>query len=275
MPVKTKKPKPLVSAKGVYLSFGKKAVLINTNVKVRPNEIVTLIGPNGAGKSTLIKVLLGLVKPDRGVIKRQPGLSIGYVPQKLTLDETLPLPVHRLMTLTQKAKHPDIIQALKETNVDGLIDAPVHTLSGGELQRVMIARALLRKPDLMVLDEPTQGVDISGEAALYALIGTIRDRYGCGVLMISHDLHVVMGTTDRVIGLDRKVCCKGKPAKVLNHPEYTRLFGPQAAQHLAIYTHQHSTHHHHHHDGDICQHHDDGACRNPNHLSEALPDDHG
>ena len=175
----------------------------------------------------------------RGTVTRQPGLRIGYLPQRLPVDPVLPLTVARLMTLTVRRSRDAVRSALTETGVAHLIDAPVQALSGGEFQRVLLARALVRDPALLVLDEPVQGVDFAGEAALYELIGEIRRKRGCGILMVSHDLHVVMAATDRIICLNRHVCCDGTAETVGRHPEYIRLFGARAAQALAVYTHHH------------------------------------
>ncbi|MGZ8348380.1 MAG: ATP-binding cassette domain-containing protein [Allosphingosinicella sp.] len=209
------------------------------SLTVGAGEIVTVIGPNGAGKTSLLRILLGLVPPTSGSVERRDGLSLGYVPQRLVIDPILPLSVKRLMTLTARRPAAAVREALGETGVAALVDAPVQTLSGGEFQRVLLARALLRQPDLLVLDEPVQGVDFAGEAALYQLIGAIRDRHGCGVLMVSHDLHTVMAATDRVICLNRHVCCAGKPAAVGRDPEFVRLFGRRASAALGVYAHRH------------------------------------
>jgi zinc transport system ATP-binding protein len=235
--------RPLVAGLGLHLSFSGRPVLKGVDIEVASGEIVTVIGPNGAGKTTLLRVLIGLIRPDAGSVERRPGLRIGYLPQRMPIDPVLPLEVGRLMTLTRRAPPADVDNALAETGVEHLCKAPVSALSGGELQRVLLARALLARPDLLVLDEPLQGVDYAGEAALYQLIGGLRARRGCGVLMISHDLHVVMAATDRVLCLNRHVCCAGTPDAVSRHPEYVRLFGRQAAGALAVYAHRHDHQH--------------------------------
>ncbi|MBV2144360.1 metal ABC transporter ATP-binding protein [Falsochrobactrum sp. TDYN1] len=244
----------------------------NVDLAMHRSEIVTLIGPNGAGKSTTAKMALRVLKPDEGAIHHRAGLRIGYVPQKINIDRTLPLSVERLMALTGRLSRTDIMQALEAVGIAHLLKAEVTNLSGGEFQRALLARALARKPDIMVLDEPVQGVDFSGEAALYELIARLRDETGCGVLLISHDLHLVMAATDRVICLNGHVCCSGSPRDVTVSPEYMRLFGSRAVGPLAIYEHHHDhTHlpdgrvmhadgtvtdhchaddgHHHHHEG--------------------------
>ena len=206
---------------------------------VDAGEIVTLIGPNGSGKSTTAKMALGILTPDEGRVTRKHDVTISYVPQKLEVDWTLPLSVRRFMRLTGKTDAHEIDKAMKATGIDHLADEEVRTLSGGEFQRVLLARAIARKPDLLVLDEPVQGVDFTGEIALYDLIKEIRDDVHCGILLISHDLHVVMAATDRVICLNGHVCCSGSPTVVASSPEYKELFGDRATPTLAVYEHHH------------------------------------
>lgn len=206
---------------------------------VNSGEIVTLIGPNGSGKSTTAKMALGILPPDEGTAVRRPNLKVGYVPQKVSIDWTLPLTTSRFMHLTGKIDAASVETAMAATSTTHLAGAEVRNLSGGEFQRVMLARALARKPDLLVLDEPVQSVDFSGEIALYQLIQHIRDDVGCGILLISHDLHVVMAATDRVVCLNGHVCCQGTPTDVASSPEYQQLFGARAASTLAVYEHDH------------------------------------
>nr|BAM75593.1 hypothetical zinc ABC transporter, ATP binding protein [uncultured microorganism] len=222
----------------------------HVSLSVRRGEIVTLIGPNGGGKTTTIRAALGILPLTEGDVRRAPGLRVGYVPQKLALDPALPMTVARFMRLTCPATEAEVTRALEETGVCARMNAQVAGLSGGELQRVLIARAILRKPDLLVLDEPVQGVDFAGEAALYELIGSIRERLGCGVLLVSHDLHFVMAGTDRVVCINGHVCCSGHPHAVTKTPEYAELFGPAALERLAAYTHHHD--HVHAPDGHVC-----------------------
>lgn len=184
------------------------------SLELKPGKILTLLGPNGAGKSTLVRVVLGLVTPDEGVIKRNGKLRIGYVPQKLYLDTTLPLTVNRFLRLRPGTHKEDILPALKRVQAGHLINAPMQKLSGGETQRVLLARALLNRPQLLVLDEPTQGVDVNGQVALYDLIDQLRRELDCGVLMVSHDLHLVMAKTDEVLCLNHHICCSGTPEVV-------------------------------------------------------------
>lgn len=232
-------PSPLVSLQNAGVFRDNRWLVRGVDFSVSPREIVSLIGPNGSGKSTSAKMALGIIKPDEGTASRIAGLKVGYVPQKVTVDWTLPLSVERFMTLTSKLSHAEIETALASTGIAHLAKSEVRHLSGGEFQRAMLARAIARKPDLLVLDEPVQGVDFSGEIALYELISDIRDRLGCGILLISHDLHVVMGATDQVICLNGHICCKGAPKAVAESSEYRRLFGDRAAATLAIYEHHH------------------------------------
>jgi zinc transport system ATP-binding protein len=240
----------LVSASGISVSLQGRAILDSVNLNVQRGQIVTLIGPNGAGKTTLVRIILGLLKPDLGEIERQPGIRIGYMPQRLQISENLPLTVRRFLGLgIPKRGESDLTTVTGQLDIGHLLESPLQRLSGGEHQRVLLARALLRKPDLLVLDEPVQGVDVTGQAALYGLITKIRDQLGCGVLMVSHDLHLVMATTDQVLCLNQHVCCSGHPESVSQHPAYLELFGTPASAELAIYRH----HHDHTHDihGDI------------------------
>lgn len=230
---------PLVELRGVGVRRAGRAILSGIDVALDRGEILTIIGPNGGGKTTLLKLVLGLIRPDEGRVAIRPGLRFGYVPQRLALDPTLPMSVRRLMNLTRRHAQADLRDALAETGVEHLLDAAVTTLSGGELQRVLIARALLARPDVLVLDEPVQGVDFTGEVALYEKIADIRRRHGCAVLLVSHDLHIVMAASDRVICLNTHVCCAGVPREVAEAPEYLRLFGPRAAGAVAVYRHHH------------------------------------
>ncbi|PAU56449.1 zinc ABC transporter ATP-binding protein ZnuC [Pseudomonas indica] len=234
----------LIRLSGVGVRYAGQAVLEDVQLSVKPGEIVTLIGPNGAGKTTLVRAVLGLLTPDQGEVWRRPRLRIGYMPQKLQVDATLPLTVLRFLRLVPGVDRPKALAALGEVGAEQVIDSPLQSISGGELQRVLLARALLREPELLVLDEPVQGVDVAGQAELYRLITRLRDRHGCGVLMVSHDLHLVMSTTDQVVCLNRHVCCSGHPEQVSGDPAFVELFG-QDARSLAIY------HHHHDHAHDL------------------------
>lgn len=228
----------LVEVEGITVSFDGRAVLSGVSLGVHRGEIVTLIGPNGAGKSTLVRVVLGLLRPNAGTVRRRPGLRVGYVPQRLALDPVLPLTVRRFLTLGTRADAERLRAALWEVGAAEVLDRPVQAVSGGELQRVLLARALLRDPELLILDEPVQGVDVAGQEELYFLIRRVRSERGCGILMVSHDLHLVMAATDRVLCLDREVCCSGHPQAVSSDPAYHALF-PRAPRELALYTHHH------------------------------------
>jgi len=230
---------PLIELNGVTHAFNGKIALDKVDLRVGAGEIVTLIGPNGAGKSTLVRVVLGLLKPQQGKVQRKARLRIGYMPQKLHLDANLPLSVLDFLRLLSRICEDKALSALEEVGAPSVAKSMLHSLSGGELQRVLLARALLREPQLLVLDEPVQGVDINGQAELYRLISRLRDRYQCGVLMVSHDLHLVMHSTDWVVCLNRHVCCSGHPEQIALEAAYTELFGE-----LAPYPH----HHNHLHD---------------------------
>lgn len=232
-------PEPLISVTALTIHKGRRTILEDVSLAVHDGEIITIVGPNGAGKSTLLRALMGLERPTTGDIQRQRGLVVGYVPQKLHLDPVLPLTVHRLLTLTHRHSLEVVRAALAEVQVPHLLNSQVHGLSGGEFQRVLLARAILRKPQILFLDEPTQGVDYAGQIELYDLIGAVRYRHRCAVVMISHDPHVVTAATDRVIFLQQRICCEGRPETVTRHPDYLRLFGGAAAGHLAVYTHHH------------------------------------
>ncbi|MCY0146173.1 ATP-binding cassette domain-containing protein [Hoeflea sp. G2-23] len=246
---------PLISLEKAGIERGGRWLVRGVDLTVARGEIVTLIGPNGSGKSSTAKMALGVIKPDEGTAQRMPGLRVGYVPQKLSVDWTLPLTVARFMRLTGKPDAAEAEKALAATGIAHLTGAEIRNLSGGEFQRAMLARAIARKPDLLVLDEPVQGVDYSGEIALYDLIRKIRDDNGCGILLISHDLHVVMAATDRVICLNGHVCCQGSPVTVASSDAYRRLFGGYTDAALAVYQHNHD--HTHLADGRV--QHADGA----------------
>lgn len=234
-----KKPDALATLDNAGIYRSGRWLVRGVSFSVDKGEIVTLIGPNGSGKSTSAKMALGILKPDEGEVSRRPDLKVSYVPQKLTVDWTLPLTVRRFMSLTGEVSASEAEDAMAATGVSHLEQAEVRTLSGGEFQRVMLARAMARKPDLLVLDEPVQGVDFTGEISLYNLIQQIRDDLHCGILLISHDLHVVMAATDRVICLNGHVCCSGTPTVVASSAEYKALFGARAASTLAVYEHHH------------------------------------
>ena len=234
---------PLIAGEKLTLIRGGRILVENVNITIAPGEIVTLIGPNGAGKTSLVRMLLGLVAPASGTITRKAGLTTGYVPQRFAVDPIVPLTVERFMMLSGRGREDETGPLLDEVSAAHLAHSQISALSGGEFQRVLLAKALMGNPQLLVLDEPAQNVDFSGEAELYRLIEAIRDSRGCGILMISHNLLVVLAASDRVVCLNRHVCCSGMPRSVAKHPEYVRLFGAKAAQAFAIYSHTHDHEH--------------------------------
>ncbi len=258
----------LVDASGISLKDKQRVLLNNVDLSVSSGEIVTVIGPNGAGKTSLLNILLGLRAPTEGRVIRAKHLTVGYMPQRLALNEQLPLSVKRFLMLSiqtmpnysRRTADNLIESALEKTGVRDLIHTSMHDLSGGEIQRVLLSRAIIRQPQLLVLDEPVQGVDVLGQSLLYELISQLRDELLCGVLMVSHDLHIVMAATDHVICLNQHVCCHGHPENVSTDPAYLEMFGHTAETNVAIYTH----HHDHRHDthGCILDEKDDG-CTHP------------
>ena len=238
----------LVKLKNAGLRIKNKWLVQSVSFKVEKGKIVTLIGPNGSGKSTTAKIALGIFKKIEGEVEKYTN-KVGYVPQKISIDWTLPLRVSDFMVLTENIKSEDIDEALTLTGVIHLKNKNLGSLSGGEFQRVLLARAISKKPELLVLDEPVQGVDFTGEIALYELIKKISDELNCGILLISHDLHTVMSATDHVVCLNGHVCCSGSPIDVARNNEYKALFGEQASKTLAIYEHKHD--HTHSNDGEI------------------------
>ncbi|MEC9454267.1 MAG: zinc ABC transporter ATP-binding protein ZnuC [Pseudomonadota bacterium] len=237
--------KSLITVAGLGVRLAGHSILSGVDLELSGGEIVSLIGPNGAGKTTLIRAMLGLVPHQQGRVNKAPDLVIGYMPQRLTLDPVLPLTVRRFLRMAAKAKRAEILNVLGEVGVPQLLEAQLQTLSGGEFQRVLLARALLRDPDLLVLDEPAQQVDFQGQIDMFELIEDVRRTRGCSVLVVSHDLHMVMRATDRVLCLNGHICCSGAPEAVSAHPEYVALFGPRAAESVALY------HHHHRHAHDL------------------------
>ena len=238
----------LVKLNNVGFQQNTKWLVKGVSLQVEKGKIVTLIGPNGSGKSTTAKIALGLFKNIEGEVEKYTN-NIGYVPQKISIDWTLPLRVKDFMLLTENLRDATVDEALSMTGVSHLKDKNLGNLSGGEFQRVLLARAISKKPELLVLDEPVQSVDYTGEIALYELIKKISEKLNCGILLISHDLHTVMSATDHVVCLNGHVCCSGTPIAVAKNNEYKALFGEQAAQTLSIYEHKHD--HVHSSDGEI------------------------
>ncbi len=249
----------LIEARGLTVRHGGVAVLANVDFSIAPGEIVTVVGPNGSGKSTLIRALIGLAPAASGTVQRSPGLRIGYVPQRLQVDAGLPMTVRRFLSLPRRVGDADAAAALARVGVADLGKRQMSGLSGGQFQRVLLARALLARPGILMLDEPTQGLDQPGVAGFYRLIEEVRAETGAAILMVSHDLHVVMSATDRVICLNGHVCCEGTPQVVTDAPEYRALFGLGTGGALALYRHEHD----HDHDGDHGHGHDPA---HPHHI---------
>ncbi len=241
----------LVEIRDLTVQLGGRTILSGVELSVEKGEIVTIVGPNGSGKSTLLKTIIGAHRPTVGRIARKKGLRLGYVPQKLHLDSTFPVTVRRLLDLPRRVPEAEARSALARAGAEALASRQLAELSGGQMQRVLLARALLSDPELLILDEPTQGLDQPGSAAFYELIATLRRNLGCAVLMVSHELHVVMAASDRVICLNGHVCCEGAPEHVASAPEYRALFGSGTHGALALYRHDHDhahDHAHHHHE---------------------------
>ena len=231
---------------GVYKSS--KWLVRGISFEVNNGQIVTLIGPNGSGKTTTAKMILNILNADEGLVTSNTN-KMAYVPQKINIDWTMPLRVIDFMKITSSINNAQITEALTLTGVEKLLYDEVHNLSGGEFQRVLIARAVAKKPELLVLDEPVQGVDFNGEIALYNLIKKISDKLNCGILLISHDMHFVMSATDHVICLNGHICCSGTPSVVVKNPAYIKLFGEHNAETLSYYQHHHD--HSHNNDGSV------------------------
>lgn len=239
----------LFSADDISISFNGKQILKNVSLKLDKEEIVTIIGPNGSGKTTFIRTILGLEKSYQGTVSKKDDITIGYIPQKMVVDKVMPLTVRRFLRINARGKRLRNVNAVESMAEDlgiiHLMKQQIHDVSGGEMQRIMLARALLLEPDLLVMDEPTQGLDVLGISEFYKLIENIKKKYKCGILMVSHDLHLVMATTDRVVCMNHHICCQGHPDEVSKNPEYLSLFN-KGGNNIAIYTH----HHDHKHDLD-------------------------
>ena len=240
---------PLISASSVTVTRDNKNILDNVSLDVGVRDFITILGPNGAGKSMLLKCLMGFFKPESGKIDKKAQLRIGYVPQQFTSEQTMPITVERFLQLRKNVPMGDIIAVATETNIETLLQKPLHILSGGERQRILLARSLIGDPELLVLDEPAQNLDISGQLAFYKLLEKIYTTRALSILMVSHDLHMVMATTKQVICLFHHICCSGEPQVVTRDPEFVSLFGHDMAEMMAVYQHGHNhTHSGHSHD---------------------------
>jgi len=243
-----KENNPLVKLENAGVYKSSKWLVKGISFEVNNGQIVTLIGPNGSGKTTTAKMILNILNADEGLVTSNTN-KMAYVPQKINIDWTMPLRVIDFMKITSSINNAQITEALTLTGVEKLLYDEVHNLSGGEFQRVLIARAVAKKPELLVLDEPVQGVDFNGEIALYNLIKKISDKLNCGILLISHDMHFVMSATDHVICLNGHICCSGTPSSVVKNPAYIKLFGEHNAETLSYYQHHHD--HSHNNDGSV------------------------
>ncbi len=235
-----------INASGVGVIRQGRAILRDITLRVGASDFITVVGPNGAGKTMLLKALMGLEKIDSGTITHKENLRIGYVPQRLHADAAIPVTVRRFLQLRQRLREVDIQETAQECGIEAHLGCQLHVLSGGEMQRVLLARALLRKPDLLVLDEPAQNLDIGGQLAFYKLLEHVYARRGLSVLMVSHDLHLVMASTKKVVCLFHHICCSGEPQAVAKDPEFIALFGNDMARLMSVYHHEH----HHHHEGE-------------------------
>jgi len=246
----------LITVKDLCVIHNGVHALQNVPLTITKGEILTVVGPNGSGKTTLIRALIGAIPATSGSVVRIKGLRIGYVPQKLAIDPALPLTVVRFLHLPKRRRTSDVANALAKAGASTWADRQMSALSGGQFQRVLLARALLEKPDVLILDEATQGLDQSGSAAFYQQIEQLRTELGCAVVMVSHELHVVMSASDRVICLNTHVCCHGSPDIVASAPEYRALFGTGTQGALALYRHDHDHAHDHDHPHDESCNHD-------------------
>lgn len=236
----------LIDAQSIHVSRHGQAILRDVSLQVDAHDFVTVIGPNGAGKTVLLKCLMGFYPPDAGSIARVPGLRIGYVPQRLNPEPTIPISVKRFLRLRSPGAPEALHEAAALCHIEGILRAPLWSLSGGELQRVLLARALMQQPQLLILDEPAQNLDVSGQLAFYQLLDKLYTERGLSILMVSHDLHLVMASSRRVVCLFQHICCAGEPQQVAKDPEFIALFGHDMARMMAVYHHHHDHDHEHH-----------------------------
>ena len=236
----------LIKSENVFVTLGKKEILKNINLEVNSDDFVTIIGPNGAGKSMLLKCLLGFFKPDNGQIIKSPDLKVSYVPQDFISDKFMPITAFDFIKLNKEFNKKEIYDISEEFKVDHLLDRQISNLSGGELQKILLVRSLIEKPNLLVLDEPTQNLDVSAQMGFYRFLTQIFNKKDLSILMVSHDLHMVMSSTKKVICLSNHICCSGEPLAITKHPEFISLFGHDFANMMSVYKHDYS----HHHEGD-------------------------
>jgi len=253
----------ILTAKNVCFNRNRMTILDDISLELFPRQFTTIVGPNGAGKSLLLKILMGLEKPDSGHIKCEAGIKIGYVPQRIHPDAALPINVKTFLHLNLSKKNREILPSLTEDmHICHIMRQPLHVLSGGEMQRVLLTRALLRQPDILFLDEPAQNLDIGGQLEIYKLIGKIHKQQHCTVVMVSHDLHMVMAESDNVICLYHHICCSGKPESITQDPSFTAIFGPEISRMMAVYHHDHDHSHHANH-----------GCGNDDHCKDRAEND--
>jgi len=227
----------LISAHNISVVKNEKAILKNIDIEINKNDFLTIIGPNGAGKTMLLKCLMEFYKPDSGKIIKKPNLKIGYMPQSINIINTMPLSVQNFITVRKKFDEVSFKKVVSETQTEKIIDKQLSVLSGGEMQRVLLARSLLNNPELLILDEPAQNLDVSGQIYFYNLLQSIYLKRGLSVLMVSHDLHLVMVSTKKVICLSNHICCYGKPQHITKDPEFISMFGKDMANIMAVYQH--------------------------------------